>query len=63
MTRPTTRVRLVGTDPIHATQPDQSTAVFTACGNITCPEDRWLPDTEPVTCSACTRILAREGNR
>jgi len=63
MTQPSTRVRLVGTDPIHATQPDQIAAIFTACGSITCPEDRWLSDTEPVTCSACKRTLAKAGSR
>ncbi|KAA6220026.1 hypothetical protein [Streptomyces filamentosus] len=63
MTQPTTRVRLVGTDPIHAVQPAQSAAVFTTCGSITCPEDRWIPDTEPVTCTACKRALAKTGSQ
>lgn len=56
------RVRLVGTDPIHAVQPGQSAAAFTNCGSITCPEDRWLPDGESVTCTACQRALARTGD-
>ncbi|PVC73502.1 hypothetical protein [Streptomyces sp. CS081A] len=63
MTTPTTRVRLHGGRNTHAAQPDGSTAIFTTCGHITCPEDHWLPADEPVTCPACKRAIAKETGR
>ncbi|MFE7510138.1 hypothetical protein ACFU8I_02755 [Streptomyces sp. NPDC057540] len=59
MTQPTTRVRLYGGRHTHAARPGRGTTYRTPCGHLTTRNDHWLPDTEPVTCPACNRTLAR----